>query len=375
MNRAADVWFIRLPNARILRASSTRAVRHYLVSGKIPPTSYARRTPLDSWVALARIEAFADLIEAPPSAPPRAAALHAQPERGGHGDSWNTLDLQMLGVRGLVSELISALDSALMRHKLKIAGGAGVLAGLQLLAQHMLVIFATAAQWPAVELLWLRLLTGGSGLLLTTSIVTALLTRLTFIELSQLRPAHSNEAYQHLGRNALRLCLCYLLVLGGLALLFWLLEALFPLLQTLPAGMAALAEGLIGLVAVVQLLLQVALIPLLVCALLLAPLLIIEETTVPGALRQWVRLLRQHPNQVFLYESMAVAVAFVVSLPFVLPVEWAAANAPEEGMPALATQAVLWLLRGLAFTPALAYLIVANVFIYLHLRYEQPPLR
>jgi hypothetical protein len=130
-----------------------------------------------------------------------------------------------------------------------------------------------------------------------------------------------------------------------------------------------------GSVAVMQLLLQVALIPLLVCALLLAPILIIEEASVPRALMQWLQLLRQHPNQVFLYEAMALAVAFVVALPFVLPVEWAASATPEEGMPALATAAVLWLLRGLAFTPALAYLIVSNVFIYLHLRYEQPPVR
>src|SRR4051812_11147632 len=109
-----DVWYIRLPDGRVLRAGSTAAVRRHVQSGRIPPNSRVRRSPADPWTYLRRTTAFGDLIPqrnrrpaaprqtpsvpAPPPAPPRPAARPRRPPP------------PLAGVRGGVAELLTALD-------------------------------------------------------------------------------------------------------------------------------------------------------------------------------------------------------------------------------------------------------------------------
>src|SRR5205085_2928910 len=74
MSRAPDVWYIRLPDGRVLRANSTRSVRHNLHRGQIPPGSRVRRSAEDEWVSLDLTAEFADLVNLPSTRGAAAAA-------------------------------------------------------------------------------------------------------------------------------------------------------------------------------------------------------------------------------------------------------------------------------------------------------------
>ena len=52
MATSSDLWYIRLPDGRVLHARSTDAMRRYLKSGRIPWESRVRRSPDDTWQPL-----------------------------------------------------------------------------------------------------------------------------------------------------------------------------------------------------------------------------------------------------------------------------------------------------------------------------------
>jgi hypothetical protein len=115
--------------------------------------------------------------------------------------------------------------------------------------------------------------------------------------------------------------------------------------------------------------------PVLGLSLLMGPTVVIEETPLGQALRLWGGLIRQHLVRILLYETLAAAVAFFLSSPFLIAIGLAAWIAPGTGAVAQAISYAAAFLLGLAVVPALAYLTVANVFIYLNLRYEQSSAR
>lgn len=84
------------------------------------------------------------------------------------------------------------------------------------------------------------------------------------------------------------------------------------------------------------------------------------------ALRTWRGLLRQHFRSVLAYEVIATAVAAAIALPFALPLLLGGSFGLEAAA-ASVTRAALW---GFLLALPAAYLIVANVFIYLNVRYE-----
>jgi hypothetical protein len=370
MNQSAsDVWFVRLPDSSVVRANSTRSVRHHITAGAIPPGSYARRSSRESWTPLHRLEPFADLLADFTRSRREARERTPDPEDTGRGlDS--TFQLHAVGVRGLLSELVSALDSTLTRRKLTIAFGTCLIFGLLLLL-HDVALSQLAHPWAlygALGQALCALLAGACG--------SILLNQLTFIELSQLRPARLREAVQNLSTLVLRLLLCYLVVVGSIGALLSLVNWL-PGWLILPDHEVDIPgrESLALLAVVVQILLEVVLLPLLGFALLLGPILVVEERSVVGALVQWVGMIRAHLRRLFLYESLAAVMALIAALPFLVPVGLAALTAPSHGAPGLMARATLDLLLALAITPAVAYLSVANVFIYLNLRYELPARR
>src|SRR5438874_1789473 len=63
MSQAADYWYVRFPDGRMVRASSTASVRRRLRSGRIPRGSRVRRSPDQEWLALGQAAEFADLVE------------------------------------------------------------------------------------------------------------------------------------------------------------------------------------------------------------------------------------------------------------------------------------------------------------------------
>jgi hypothetical protein len=359
MSSTPDAWFLRFPDGRVLRAGSTEAVRFHLENGRIPYDSRARRDHGEPWVPLGRTPAFADLVRTGR----RGNGSAAEPNAHGSGPRGNHAPLQLVGVRGIVEELLTALDSTLVPGKLRAAVrtglGLGFLALLFLIAHHYL-----PESWTLLSGIGAVAL----GLLATSYCVTNL-TQMTFIELSRLRPSTRDEVRAGRGRFALRLCASFLLVGGSLLAVIYLLGRAPEWLAQL--GSPALAGALTETAAVLRLLLAVAVWPVLGLVLLLGPTVVIEERSLTQSLALWGGLLRRHSVRVILYETMAAAVAFVVSVPFLFPVMLAAGPALGGGVAAQATAYTAAVLLGLAVAPALAYLTVANVFIYLNLRYEQ----
>jgi hypothetical protein len=174
--------------------------------------------------------------------------------------------------------------------------------------------------------------------------------------------------------NALRLAFLYL-VTGGLALLAIVGLRLFPAWLLDGAGWdwpANMREGVGSAACVVAVVLEVALWPVVAFSLLLGPVLIVEECSVPAALAWWCRLLRRHFTRLFLYEALAVGVGGAAAAALALPILLAAVPGDRVGYPA---GLAFWVLGGLAATPLIAYLTVANVFMYLDVRYRQESLR
>lgn len=393
MSKTYDVWYVRLPDGRVMRASTTEAVRFHLDTGRIPRTSLVRRSPDEEWTALEWVPEFADLLqgeerpeqsdyglvesEPVPSretrpgrrvAPRRRAAVVRE---GPH-------QLHTVGVRGMVEEMLGAMDSTLVRLKLRIACAIG-LASMIIVALVRLLI--PELDWP-----WSLLPAVVTGVVLLTiwALGTTLLTQATFIELSHSRSARWADARTGLGRYTLRLTTALLIVVGIPVLVLGLLPDVRDGLDELDWSLsaqdwgAAVALGL-WLVLWVFLGLWVGF------ALLLGPILIVEECSVLQGLRFWWQFLREHFSRAYLYEALTATLAAVASLPLLLPVLLAPAlvrsywprvePVGREHTMNDVLQATLPVLGGLALTPVIAFLIVANLFIYLNLRYEQGPRR
>jgi hypothetical protein len=195
----------------------------------------------------------------------------------------------------------------------------------------------------------------------------ALLTRTTFIELSRLRPAKPEEVRAGWTARAVRLFIAQLLVAGLAIGLIVLLRGLPQWLlpgeeQSQAWQVAADVAAVIGVVA------EVVLWPVVVLALLLAPVMVVEEVGVEAGLAHWWRLLREHPGSVLLYEVLAVGVGLAVALVPALPLLFL--GQPADDRLSLAAATTRNVLLGLPAALLFAYVTVANVFIYLHLRYE-----
>ena len=99
-----------------------------------------------------------------------------------------------------------------------------------------------------------------------------------------------------------------------------------------------------------------------------------------AGVREWWQLIRDHFGRIVVYEGLAVLLGAAISLPLTLAVGLAAVGSPGllPQWPVVpgagdggAAGAVLAAVHGLSAAPLLALLPVANVFIYLNLRYEQ----
>jgi hypothetical protein len=361
MAQSPDVWYVRLPDGHVLRAASTAAVRQHLESGRIPMESRIRRSPEGAWVPLERAPEFADLVAvraraaAPRQQPAARAANHDALRPAGQG---NNLHLRTVGVRGFVDELLAALDAALERRRLLGAAAVGLLGA---------VVLFLARRFRFGEEVWgpLPWLAAGLAVLALGTLYAVVVTQMLFVELSQLRPATRAEITARLAQNWLGLFLAALLV-GGL--FFLPLGGLAWLGGQLQQGVAS-AE-LLGVVACLRLVLEVLLWPTLGLALLLAPIVVIEDRSALRALGQWWALLRRNLSRAFVYEALAVALGVATSLPLICPVALAAWSCSAAELVNPVVEGTLAILFGLALTPLVAYLTVANVYIFLNLRYE-----
>jgi hypothetical protein len=362
MRDLSDVWFIRLPDGRVVRAKTTKSLRYHISSGRIPVQARVRRSAAEEWTALEWTAEFADIVAPVPiAAAPGQVPPTAAPEtvKGGAKGA----DMKVLGVRGLVDELLNALDSTLARTKLVPAAALGLLVGLGSALYGGLVVGADPP-WSGAGVIAI-----GVCVLLGYCLVTSLITQMTFIELSRLRPARTRELRAGLARHTAQLALAHLLVGGTLFLVLLTLQRLPPWLTS--ADGLNLPEALLAPVIALRLVWEVAFWPMWASLLLFGPIAVVEECSFPRIIREWWGMVRHHAGRLILYEAVAVVLGLLVAAPFLVPIFLTAlSSGGEVGLSAAVRHGTVSLLGGLALTPLLAYLMVANVYIYLNLRYE-----
>jgi hypothetical protein len=376
----ADFWYVRFPDGRILRAASTVIVRQELAAGHIPVGSTVRRSPNEEWVSLEWTQEFADLVEQRSVTEREPRHLVAETERR---TGRNTPDhpvtvasrldpsrLHLLGVRGYLDELLAALDSTLIGKKLFVAALAAILLS-GLLAIEEIALFHRSGPWPVLA--W--------GMVVLTFLVlacaTGLITQLTYVELSRLRPARWQEGLTGLAGLTLRLAVLFGIVGGSvwglIVLLRWLPIWLLP---GSASSWSAARQAAADVALVLSMVFETLLWPLCFLAWLAAPILAVEDASIGRGLWRWLSLMRQDLGRAFLYQAMAVGLGLLLTAPFLLllvPVLSRGLVPALEVKVAVELEPVASLTRsilfGLACAPLLAYWIVAHVFIYLNLRY------
>ncbi len=375
MNRASDAWYVRLPDGRVLRAASTEAVRHHIRSGRIPPDSRVRRSPDEEWSALEWTQEFTEVYEQSAHAPRpvalanegRVAVRPARP--AGIASRLDPLQLQTVGIRGAVEELLAALDSTMVRVKLRVAAVTGLLTGAAFALMYLIVAD------PELGAPWWGWLVFGGVVAFAASVCQTLLTQMTYAEVTQLRAARWEDARARLPRSLFQVYLANLIVFGATLAALWLLRHGPEQFQ--PWYVARYGEERLeayrDLIAVGAFLGELLLWPVLGFGLLLAPLIVVEECSAPRALWQWLRLLGRHLGEVFLYQAVALSMGMMVTLPLGITLGLAAWGMARGGIIDRELQGVLHVFAGVALTPLIAYLVVANLFVYLHMRYEQGP--
>ncbi len=375
MKEHYDPWFVRLPDGRVLNAKSTASVRHHVEAGNIPLNSKARRNADSEWAALSKIPEFADLtVPGGRSTPSVYDLAPGQSENGSATDTpsgvsarLDPLRLQTVGIRGLVDELIAAFDSTINSRKLVVAG----LAGVTMLLSTFIIDKSFSSINNGTH--WLTYLIAVPLDFFILAAVVAVLSRQTHLELSRMKPVTIDEASQRIVPLVFRVFIGYVLTIGvgvGLWVLFdrvphWLAD------WTASQG-AAFSEFVLTFGAIVSLILVLVIAHMIVLSSLVAPILVVEECSVGDALREWRALIKEHRVRVLVYEGMALALALIAALPVALPVYFALTLGPSINLiqPNWMMGAARAGMVGLAIGPAIAFLTIANLFIYLNLRYE-----
>jgi len=373
-----DPWYVRLPDDRVMKAKSTDSVRHHVEAGNIPLNSMARRDTHDEWVSLVWINEFADLGDGngngrkpPPKRDMLSLPAMSLPEMDLDANSKPTVSarldpmrLQTVGIRGLVDELIAAFDSTISSGKLLFACVSGMIGALVVFVaiEGTLAVY-TRGTW-LVEAIF-GLVVGG-----VLAVVAAVLTRQSHLELSRMRPVSLRTAADAIGPFVLRVYLGYAATIGmGLGLMMVLQHIPYWLEKPLRTSSMGTLNAVLTIIWSVSVIIAVPVTLLMLLSFLLPPILVVEECSVGDALREWRSLIRQHRARVLIYEGMAIALALVASLPLAIAVRFALDHFQPMVMNWFSTL-IPMVLYALAAGPALAFLAIANLFIYLNLRYE-----
>lgn len=380
-----DPWFVRLPDGRTIKAKSTASVRHHIEAGHIPLNSLVRRDTAEEWVSLVWVAEFADLGGGIPAPNPTLSHTGTTaPARSGVAARLDPLRLQTVGVRGLIDELIAALDSALARSKMVPAFAAAVLLYLGVFgirAGYAALMVPPDSPADAVARSWVPVVAGAGWAVLVMSVLNGVLARLTHLELSAMRPARLRDALSPAG-YLVPVVLANVLVagaaLGLLAVLEYVPDWTRHALDT--GGLAPAARDAIYVLARLAVeVLSVWLWIVVGLCWLLSPAIVVEESSWLRGVREWRQLVREHFGRVVVYEGLTILLGVAVALPVTLAVGLAVDNRLEV-LPALPAAGDGWVdgpvravVSGLPAAPLLALLAVANVFIYLNLRYEQSP--
>jgi len=358
MSTADDPWYVRLPNGQTARVPSTDALRIYIENGTLPRESLVRRRGKDPWLPLEAVPVVADLAHEPPSEDGTPVGLAAK---------LDGLQFKTLGVRGIAQELLTALDNTLVPAKLVV----GCLFAMLVLLAGFVVRFV--ASEIGIGGYWFVDLIVVALKLAVLALGVTILTRYTHREVSEMRSVRWSEATDSLSGTFMQVLFAFLVVPGillGLIVMFpHIIGWIAPTILGLNLGIN-LGEMLVSLISLAMLFLSVAMWVLLGVSFLIAPVIVIEDCGFARGLKEWRALLKEQWGSVVLYEAIAITLGFVASLPHLLPVYFATMYGSGLVPPNQLGTVGVNLLYGFAAGPFLAYMAVANVFIYLNLRYE-----
>jgi hypothetical protein len=367
---AADVWDIRFPDGRGLRAIDTDTLSNYIRAGKVPQGTLARRDGEQDWVALDWVPEFAAPLaerarrnahQTPmpeKSSPTRSRSTRAV------GDQLvsarlETAALGTLGVPTILREVITALDLTLLSRKLWLLLILGLLGGL---------LFALPP-WLGEAPSWLGWAQGGVALLLL-SYGAAAIAQTVYVELSRNRPASGREARHGRLLTTGRLFFGFLILPGvGVAVLAGLVW-LSGWLATQGASAASPLRWDVSSTVAAGLAILVAL-KLLVLApvfLMLAPVLVVEECGLFRAIGQWTQILRENLGRVLLYQILAVALTLAL-LAVPAGLAYCLTYLPLEPRHAALVAVTQGVIQGILAALGIGFLVVVQVFLYLNLRF------
>jgi hypothetical protein len=367
MIAADDSWFVRFPDGRVIRAANATVVRQYIQQRHIVPGCMMRRSGEDEWRPLERIREFVDALPASPArrhTDGEDQPLDLAPRGTGSGVAAR-LDRQRLrtaGILPILQEALAALDTSLTPRKLVASAILTALLGTILVTALALASLPTVAAqvWPVAA----------AVSVLVTLAAVGLLARLTYVELQRMRPAHWKD-----GTAGLLSLTCRLTLANAVAAV---------VLVGVPTGLLALSNWLLSVTAspwhvagtalahasaVLALVVTVGFVPLAVATLLMAPILVFEECSVFAAVRMWVGLVRRNLSRVILNEVVLVAIAGLLAAPFLLAVLTAGLVHVDDRL-ALTLGSARTVLTFLASAPAVSFVVVANVFLFVNLRYQ-----
>lgn len=291
----------------------------------------------------------------------------------GVAERMDPMQLRSVGVRGLLDDLLGAVDCAFRRDKLIIALiGAGliglVIGGVPYLAVKlgdMLGIPETVDSMSGLVDLAATI-----SAAIVFAITNALLTKMTYLELSTSRVVGLSEAARGIVASVAKMLIVYIVLVGGAFYLMSLLHRLPGWLTVPPTQIMEAPLGsrvLAATVSIVGLLCEVVLWVVIVLTWLLPPILVGEEYSLVGGIREWLGLIASHFNRIALAEVMTLGVGLLLAAPVFLPIQRALTHFSLYLPQPIETMAI-----ALSATAFLAVVAVGNVFIFLDAKYEQP---
>jgi hypothetical protein len=385
-----DPWYIRMRDGRVIKAKSTASVRHHAEAGRVTADCTVRRERNEEWRPIAWVSEFADLFATSDESASYIQSMRekraSKPDLPLQEDE--AMTLESVGVRGLVDELFAAFDATINRKKLLFGG---MVLGLVMAVHEVLQRLVGGALSNQVALG--HLISAGGALLVLCYGITVL-ARQQREEMSRMRPIRIAEAQTGAVNSWLQTFLALCVVGGVLYAGYYMIDHLVAWLgnnQFMPL------IGLIVLIVGVHLFGIIMLVPL------LAPIGPVEDYSAIESIRLWVKLCREKIGRVLVFESFAGSLAFVAAAPLLIPYtlarnllsgssggmsigipglpagfmkELSQLGLPAEAAPQGPTM-IEWLgqvgsqmVLGFALGPVLVFLVVANVILYLNLRYE-----
>ena len=309
MSDNRDHWYIRFPDGKLARAAGVGMLRKQLLAGRVPADAELRRQTEEQWRPVGDHPEFADLGD-------------------GHG-SWHELSLngdpkpaptvasrvdpaqmRQPGVRLLLDELLAALDSTLVFRKMLLACA---------MALPLWVLFVAAAMpvWLPASLDPWQPVAAAAATVLALLLLQALLTRMTFFELSRMRPARIRDGYAGLPGLWLKSVLVQGSAVGLACAAAWGLRLLPAWLMSLAAE-TPWASGASWAALCAGALIQSAIWPALLLFGPFAAACVAEEGSLGQAFAQWRRVIAAHCWRALIAQWLILAVACLAALPALL---------------------------------------------------------